>query len=201
MDLEVLLYGDPRLRRVSDPVAITPDLMPRIQFMFELMDREGGVGISAPQLGWNVRVICVDGDLATGILGAAQKSGIPLTKAKAHALAGGPVEGITRAFINPEIVEKSGEEEHTEGCLSMPGLFIRVKRHREVMVRSLELDGVQRVTGPYTGIYSWCIQHEIDHLDGKLLIDRVSTAKRAKAEKRLREAVRQVNLRRQEKWT
>jgi peptide deformylase len=142
------LYGDPVLRRKADAVpAVTPEIRSLIEAMFATMYVEEGVGLAAPQVGRSVRVFVVDVEEEEGVR-------------------------LKRAFVNPSIVERSGEIVGEEGCLSIPGLRADVKRFARVAVEALDADGKPfRVEAE--GLVARAIQHEVDHLDGILFLDRV----------------------------
>jgi peptide deformylase len=149
---EVRLLGDPVLRTKADPVAaVTDELRALIDDMFETMYAEDGVGLAAPQVGVGDRIIVID-------------PRIP--------------EVAPFALVNPVIVEASEERERgEEGCLSIPGLKDIVERSANVVVEGLSADGAP-VRLPADGLLARVLQHEVDHLDGVLFIDRVSPLKR-----------------------
>jgi len=143
----IVKYGDPVLRQVSDPVRQMPeDIVEFVKRMEDIMREARGVGLAAPQLGIPVRVIVYD-------VG----------------------EGF-QALVNPVIVRASGEQEDPpEGCLSLPGLQGTVKRSMNVLVKGLDPTGTAvRIKGE--GYTARVLQHEIDHLDGILFIDRAEPA-------------------------
>jgi peptide deformylase len=149
---EVKLFGDPVLRTKAAPVAeVTDTLRSLIDDMFETMYAEDGVGLAAPQVGIGDRVIVID-------------PRIP--------------EVAPFALVNPVIIEASEERERgEEGCLSIPGLKDIVERASKVVVEGLSPDG-EPVRMPAEGLLARVLQHEVDHLDGVLFIDRVSPLKR-----------------------
>ena len=150
--LEVRILGDPVLRQKADQVtSITDEQRQLIRDMFETMYAEEGVGLAAPQVGVSQRIIVVD-----------------------------PHEDGVEPFalINPEILEASKEtEKGEEGCLSIPGLRDLVERSKSVRVRGLSPEGEQREFDA-EDLVARILQHEIDHVDGVLFIDRVSPLKR-----------------------
>ena len=153
-DLKLVYYPDPRLRRISDPVGkAAPDLRDEIPKMFQVMYKARGIGLAAPQVALHHRVI------------VANLAGDPEKK-----------EG-EQVFVNPEIVERSGERREEEGCLSLPGLYAMITRADQVEVRYEDLEGkkVQRVA---EGLEAKLFQHEIDHLDGILILDKMPPADR-----------------------
>ncbi|MDH4146753.1 MAG: peptide deformylase [Acidimicrobiia bacterium] len=159
--LPLRFFGDQILRRVCEPVtAITDDLVELADRMLATMAVEGGVGLAAPQVGRPVRMF-------------------------AHALA----EQAPQILINPELVE-FGEEEwvYSEGCLSVPGLFYDMVRPRRVHVRAYGLDGNEfHIEGE--DLLGRVIQHEYDHLDGVLCVDRLTGDARRQATAELRQWV------------
>jgi len=150
--LEVKYVGDPILRTVAKPVeAIDDDLRKLAEDMLETMYAEEGVGLAAPQIGLDKRLIVVD---------AQEEELQPF------------------ALVNPSVVEASEETERAEeGCLSLPGLKELVERPVRVTVEALNLDG-EAVRIEADGLLSRILQHEVDHLDGILFVDRVSPLKR-----------------------
>lgn len=149
---EIRLLGDPVLRRKASPVD-TPasELQSLINDMFETMYAEEGVGLAAPQIGLDLRLTVID------------------TKE----------EGSTpMALINPVILEASTEtEKGEEGCLSMPGLKELVERSTSITIEATDASG-ERIRVDASGLLARVMQHEVDHLDGVLFLDRVSPLKR-----------------------
>jgi peptide deformylase len=153
-------YGDPALRRKAAPVdSFDPALAELVHDLFEGMYREKGVGLAAPQLGESARVFVVDVEDDTG-----------RTK---------------RVFVNPMIVRREGTIIGEEGCLSIPGYREDVKRWAVIEVEARDETG-QRFTLAAEGLLARAIQHELDHLDGILFIDRLSPIKRKLLEARLK---------------
>lgn len=152
---QICIFGDPVLReRAKEVEAFGPDLEELVQDMFETMYHANGIGLAAPQIGLSVRVMVVD---------------IPESEEQ---------EGARLALVNPRIMEVSSQTERApEGCLSIPGLEEIVERPARVVVQGLEPDG-EPVTVEATGLLSRALQHEVDHLDGVLFLDRVSAIKR-----------------------
>lgn len=145
----VVLYPNPSLREISKPVGeITEDIRSRVHSMWPILYEEGGIGLAAPQVGWNVRLFLMNLD---GRRGAGQEV----------------------VLINPVIARKNGLAVAPEGCLSLPGVQGNVCRADMIYVVGKTLDG--REVGVETGgLAARCIQHELDHLDGKLMIDHFS---------------------------
>jgi peptide deformylase len=153
--LEVLQFPDPRLRRKSDPVEkITDELRQLAADMLETMYAEPGIGLAAPQVGAGLRLFVVDTEWTEE--GAERK---PLV------------------LVNPEIREREGQIVWNEGCLSVPDFNAEVERSERVVLHALDLEG-REVVEHATGLRAVCFQHELDHLDGLLFIDRISRLKR-----------------------
>ncbi len=147
--MDIRTYGDTTLRRQAKPIDTIDDEVRNLcQLMVEVMIRENGVGLAAPQIGISKRIFVMDADDELYI------------------------------FINPELVELSEEtEEVREGCLSVPGVDAMVARSTRAVVEGLNLDG-ERIRLEGEGIIARAIQHEMDHLNGNLYLDRLSTARR-----------------------
>lgn len=147
--LPLRYYGDPVLRRKADAVpAVTPAVRDLIEAMFATMYAEEGVGLAAPQVGQSVRVFVID----------VEDEGIPRVK---------------QAFVNPVIVERSEETMvGEEGCLSIPTLRADVKRPARVVIEALDADG-KPFRMEAEGLLARALQHEQDHLDGILFLDRL----------------------------
>ncbi|MGQ9647396.1 MAG: peptide deformylase [Thermodesulfobacteriota bacterium] len=150
---EILTYPHPVLRKRAREVdRMDGELTQLIQDMTETMYHAGGVGLAAPQVGVSKRVIVVDVS--------------PLDPRHSFFV-----------MINPAIISEEGEAEHEEGCLSVPDCLEKVKRREKVKVRGISPEGKDvEVSGE--GILSFALQHEIDHLNGVLILDRVSPLKR-----------------------
>jgi len=162
--MQVTTYGDPVLRRKAEPVNIIDDDIRDIcRTMVEVMIRENGVGLAAPQIGVSKRIFVMD------------------------------VDDEFHVFINPELVERSDEtEEMREGCLSVPGVDAPVPRSVRAVVEGLNLEGEQvRLEGE--GLIARAIQHEMDHLDGHLFLDQLSTARRQSLVKEYQRAKREAS--------
>ena len=164
-NLTILHFPDERLRTVAKPVEkVNDDLRAFIDDMFETMYDAPGIGLAATQVNFHQRLIVID---------VSEEKNEPLV------------------LINPEILEKEGEEEMDEGCLSVPGIYEKVQRADRIKVRALDRNGepFELETG---GLLAVCIQHEIDHLDGKLFVDYLSTLKRQRIRKKLEKQLRQT---------
>ncbi|MBW2272503.1 MAG: peptide deformylase [Deltaproteobacteria bacterium] len=158
---EVLQFPDPRLKQVSEPIKeITDELRELAGDMCEVMYDEPGIGLAAPQVGEGVRLIVIDTDWSD--------------------------EGNEKSptvIVNPEFVEIEGKIVWEEGCLSVPDFNAEVTRSERVRVRGLDLDG-NEIIEEAEGLRAVCLQHEIDHLNGVLFIDRISRLKRSMYVKR-----------------
>lgn len=156
--LEILEFPDPRLRKQAVDVDVVDDaLRQTIDDMLETMYAAPGIGLAATQVNIAKRLVVID---------VSEDKNEPLV------------------FINPELLEKDGEEEMDEGCLSVPGVYERVRRAEHIKVRALDRNGeaFELETG---GLLAVCVQHEIDHLDGKLFVDYLSEMKRQRIRKKL----------------
>lgn len=159
--MDILHYPDPRLRTRAAPVAQVDDRLRQLAAdMLETMYHAPGIGLAATQVNVHERVIVVDVS---------------------------PQHNEPRCYVNPEIIAKEGEEEMEEGCLSVPGVFDIVRRAEKIRVRALGLNG-QSSEFDADGLLAVCIQHEIDHLDGKLFVDYLSGLKRDRIRKKLEKA-------------
>lgn len=161
--LDILHFPDERLRQVCSPVEVFDDqLQTLIDDMFETMYAAPGIGLAAIQVNVHKRVLVVD--ISEDRFGA-------------------------MCLINPEIISSEGEEEMDEGCLSVPGFFETVRRPERIRVKALDRKGepLELETG---GLLAVCIQHEIDHLNGKLFVDYISPLKRGRIRKKLEKAQR-----------
>ncbi|MBI4819937.1 MAG: peptide deformylase [Deltaproteobacteria bacterium] len=166
--LDILTYPDPRLAELSKPVVLVDDgTRQLIADMFETMYLNDGVGLAAPQVGVLQRIIVVD------VAPREDENGKP-TEARQ------PV-----AVVNPAVQSKKGQVSWEEGCLSVPGLSEEVSRAAEVVVTGLDPQG-QPLHIEAKGLLAVCLQHEIDHLDGVLFVDRLSRLKQSLVKKRLK---------------
>jgi peptide deformylase len=167
---DVLQFPDPRLKRVSEPIEkITDELRELARDMLEVMYDEPGIGLAAPQVGEAVRLIVMDTDWKDDDGDGARN---PLV------------------LVNPEIVEREGTLVWTEACLSVPDFSAEVERAARVRVRGTDLEGRELVQEA-EGLRAVCFQHEIDHLDGVLFIDRISRLKRSLYVSKRKKALRQ----------
>ncbi|MBK5937643.1 MAG: peptide deformylase [Halorhodospira halophila] len=156
--LDILVYPDPRLRERAEPVAEVDDAVRRLaDDMLETMYEARGIGLAATQVGDRRRVVVID---------VSEERDEP------------------RVLVNPEILEATGEASGEEGCLSIPGYYDDVARATRVRYRALERDG-RVVEDEAEGTLAVCLQHEIDHLEGRLFIDYLSELKRKRVRKRM----------------
>ena len=156
--LRILEFPDPRLRKKAVPVAdVGGDLQNLIDDMFETMYAAPGIGLAATQVDVHKRLLIAD---------VSQEKNEP------------------RVLINPEILDKDGVAVTEEGCLSVPGYFEEVERAEHIRVRYLDRDR-NPIETEAEGLLAVCIQHEIDHLNGKLFVDYLSEAKRQRIRKKL----------------
>ena len=165
---EVLKFPDKRLREVSKPITeITDEIRALAQDLCDVMYNEPGIGLAAPQVGSSVRLIVVDTEWT-------QEDG----------------ERNPLILVNPEITEREGEITWTEGCLSVPDFEAEVERSRSVRLVARDLEG-EGVVIAAEELQAVCFQHEIDHLDGVLFIDRISRLKRNLYVKKRKKQLRQ----------
>lgn len=155
--LDILEFPDPRLKQIAKPVeAVGPDERALAQSMIETMYEARGIGLASIQVNDIRRVFVMD-------------------------ISDGHDEPLV--FFNPEIISRAGEQVCDEGCLSIPGVTAEVKRAESVHVKALDIDGA-----PFElevdGLAAVCIQHEIDHLDGKVFFDRLSPLKKRMLQKK-----------------
>lgn len=177
--LPIYVAPHPVLKKPAEPVAaVTDDIRTLVKDMFETMYATRGIGLAAPQVGQSLRVLVMDVE-QTG------DSGEDESGDKA------PVPGKPMAVINPEIVWASDETNtYEEGCLSIPGQYADVERPQKVRVKYLDENG-QPQEIEADGLLATCIQHEIDHLDGILFVDHLSTLKRDMLMRKLKKWTRE----------
>lgn len=154
----ILHYPDPRLRRKANPVPeVNDDIRRLVDDMAETMYQAPGIGLAAIQVNEAWRIVVID---------------ISETRNQ------------LQVFINPEILSREGEQEREEGCLSVPGIYELVIRANRIHVRALDRDG-KPFELEAEGMLATCIQHEIDHLDGKVFVDYLSRLKQTRIRKKL----------------
>ncbi len=163
--LEILKYPAPALRRKSLPVErVTERTRELARSMLDTMHDAPGVGLAAPQVGENVRLIVVDVSV-------------------------GKDPKQVHFLVNPEIQSAEGERIVEEGCLSLPGITEKIRRREAVRVRALNLEG-EEVILDAREVLAFALQHEIDHLDGKLILDHLNKTKRDLVKRRLKKQAR-----------
>lgn len=162
--LEILHFPDERLRTIAKPVAnISKEHQTLMDDMLETMYAAPGIGLAATQVNVHEQIIVID-----------------ISEDKKNPL----------CLINPEIISHSGKEKMDEGCLSVPDTYAEVQRAESVVVRYLDRKGVEQQLET-DGLLAVCIQHEIDHLQGKLFVDYLSKLKRDRIRKKLEKHQRQ----------
>ena len=156
--LPIIEFPDPRLRTVAKPVAQVDDAMRQlIDDMFETMYEAPGIGLAATQIDVHQQLLVLD-----------------ISEDKSRPL----------VFINPEILSSEGSQTYQEGCLSVPGIFADVKRADKISIKALDRDGKSFALDA-DGLLAVCIQHEMDHLAGKVFVDYLSPLKRELVKKKL----------------
>ncbi len=156
--LEILVYPDDRLRTVAKTVSTVDDnIRAVLDDMFETMYEAPGIGLAATQVNIHQRIVVID---------VSEDKNRPL------------------ALINPQIISEEGVSEGEEGCLSIPGIYENVKRAEKINFSALDRHG-----DPYEmeadGLLAVCVQHEVDHLDGKMFVDYLSAMKRRRIKKKM----------------
>lgn len=161
--LDILIFPDKRLRKVAAPVEQFDDeLQGLIDNMFETMYDAPGIGLAATQVNVHRQVVVMD-----------------LSEAKNE----------PQVFINPVITQEAGTEEMQEGCLSIPGVYEKIQRAEQVTVEAFDREG-KKYTVEADGLLAVCIQHEIDHLQGKLFVDYLSPLKKDRIRKKMEKLAR-----------
>ena len=165
MKLTVLEYPDPRLRLTARPIKEVRDPIRRLaDDMLETMYAERGIGLAATQVGITKRLLVMD---------VSEGRDEPLV------------------LINPRILDRSGSIETDEGCLSVPGFYEPVRRAARIKIEYLDREG-ESLCADWEGLRAVCAQHELDHLDGKLFVDYLSSLKRTRIRKRLEKKRRDI---------
>ena len=169
--MEILKYPDPFLRhRTKEVPEITDEVRDQVRQMFETMYAAHGVGLAASQVGWDARVF---------------------------------VQNVTgepdgeEVHVNPEVVETTGEVDDEEGCLSIPGVRAKIVRAQDILIRSTGLDG-QPQEVRHVDLAARAVQHEIDHLDGMLFIQRLRPSDRIRIRRQLKDLEREYKIRQSE---
>lgn len=162
--LDILTYPDPRLYRVADPVkAIDGKIKKLVDDMTETMYAAPGIGLAATQVNENKQIIVLD---------------VSEEQNQLH------------VFINPEVLRHEGAAVNEEGCLSVPGVYDKVERPESVIVTALDREG-KRFTINASGLLAVCIQHEMDHLQGKVFVDYLSPLKQQRIRSKMKKRERQ----------
>jgi peptide deformylase len=161
--LAILRYPDPRLYTRATPVQVfDQNLRQLVKDMAETMYSAPGIGLAATQVNVHQRLLIID-------------------LSEAH--------DSLQVFINPEIIQRDGQQQLEEGCLSVPGIYDFVQRAAQIRVRAQDLEG-QWFEQQADGLLAVCIQHEIDHLDGKVFVDYLSRLKRDRIKTKLNKRLR-----------
>ena len=163
--LQIIHYPDERLHKIATPVDVVDDGIRRlVRDMAETMYAAPGIGLAATQVDVHKQVIVIDASEAKDDL---------------------------RVFINPRIVSCAGMQEYEEGCLSVPGVYEKVRRPERVTVTALDADG-QPFTLEANGLLAVCIQHEMDHLKGKVFVEYLSQLKQTYIKRKLKKRLRET---------
>ena len=163
--LKILQYPDERLHKVAAPISvITDEIRLLAQDMAETMYTANGIGLAATQVDAHQRLIVID---------------VSDTRDQLH------------VFINPEIIAVKGESDYQEGCLSVPGIFEKIKRAENITIRATGLDG-NLFELDADGLFAVCIQHEMDHLMGRVFIEYLSQLKQSRIRSKLKKRQRDV---------
>lgn len=163
--LSILHYPDPRLHTVARPVAEVDEHIRRlIQDMAETMYAAPGIGLAATQVDVHQQVVVID-----------------ISESRSQLL----------VLVNPQIVDSSGTQDYEEGCLSVPGIYETVRRAERVRVEALDALG-QPFSLEAEGLLAVCIQHEIDHLKGKVFVERLSQLKQVRIRNKLKKRMREI---------
>ena len=163
MILDILEYPDPRLRKIAAPVpVVTPEIRKLVRDMAETMYAAPGVGLAASQVDVHKRIIVIDPS---------------------------PARDDLKVFINPELLAAEGNADCEEGCLSVPGYYDKVHRAARIIVRALDERG-EPFELSTDGMLAVCVQHEMDHLVGKMFVDYLSPLKRARVATKMRKKQR-----------
>ncbi len=163
--LQILHYPDERLHKVAALVPVVDDRIRKlVRDMAETMYAAPGIGLAATQVDVHQQVIVID-----------------ISEAKNE----------LRVFINPQVVAADGMQEYEEGCLSVPGVYEKVKRPEHVVVKALDQNGAP-FTLEATGLLAVCVQHEIDHLKGKVFVEYLSQLKQGRIKHKLKKRLRET---------
>ncbi len=179
MLLPILTFPDKRLRIKAKPVIkINDDVKVLVANMFETMYRGDGIGLAATQINYHYQIIVMNvpnsDDEYKTMLEYRNTDKVIYNKNKNNQI----------CLINPKLIEYSGTVECTEGCLSVPGVQAKVKRHENILIKALDINGKSFEINT-NGLLAICIQHEIDHLQGRLFIDYLSKLKQQRLKAKL----------------
>ncbi|MEI7430189.1 MAG: peptide deformylase [Betaproteobacteria bacterium] len=156
--LPILRYPDSRLKKIAVPIAVIDERIRRLaRDMAETMYEAPGIGLAATQVDVHKRLIVIDASETRDQL---------------------------LVLVNPELVECDGVQVCEEGCLSVPGIYDKVERAEQVVVRYLDLDGVEQTVAA-EGLLAVCLQHEMDHLEGKVFVEHLSVLKQTRIKAKL----------------
>lgn len=163
--LEILHYPDPRLHKIAAPVTQVDDIIRRLlRDMADTMYAAPGIGLAATQVDVHQQIIVID-----------------ISEAK----------NDLQVFINPRILTADGMQEYEEGCLSVPGVFEKVRRPEQVTVEALNAEG-KPFRLEANGLLAVCIQHEIDHLKGKVFVEYLSSLKQTRIKHKMKKRLREI---------
>ncbi len=168
--LKIRIYGDKTLSKIAESVKeITPEIQEFIQNLTHTMYVKDGIGLAAPQVGVSLRIFVVD----------------PFWYKEGNKK--NPI-----VFINPEFIEFEGEETEEEGCLSLPDIFERVSRAEKVVITAFD-ENFKKITLEAEGILARALQHEYDHLEGILFVEKISKLRQVFIKKKLKELAKSTN--------
>lgn len=166
-ELKIFTYPAPVLKKIAEPISeFNQELKDLAEQMIQTMYKSYGIGLAAPQIGKSIRLFVSDIDF-------------DLDKDEDDLI----TNANPKVYINPKIIEHSGKMIYEEGCLSFPGIYEKVNRHEEITLEYQDIDG-ETHTVTATGIESVCLQHELDHLDGIVFIEKLSPLKQSYLKKK-----------------
>lgn len=168
MELEIKLYGDEVLRKKSDIIVdFNDDIKILANQMIEKCHKDYGVGLAAPQIGKSIRMF---------VLSIPPEDDLDSSDYNNF---------YEEVFINPIITQKKGKEKNEEGCLSIPGIYEVVERYKYINIEYQDINGEKKEIDNASGLLARAMQHEIDHLDGILFIDRLPVLKKSMVQKKI----------------
>ena len=176
--LDVIKIGHPTLKKVAKPVIeFTPELKKLEKDMIDTMFIEEGIGLAAPQINKSIRMIVIDLELV-------------------YDEDETPIEGYDKpmAFINPEILSKQNEFTFEEGCLSVPGIREEVNRFKEIKIKFFDTDGNEHIWDVKHDLLAVVFQHEIDHLNGVLFVEKLSGLKQQMIQSKINEIKQNASI-------